>query len=302
MLVHALELRRLLSATLSGGGLAVTGTESNDVIVVAVVAGRLVARVNGAAERFTRSSVARVVVVGAGGDDDIDVSDTALPALVRGGGGHDVIRGSASADRLLGDAGNDQLYGNGGDDRLDGGRGADLVAGGDGRDAGDYSTREAAVHVTVARGGYDDGEAGERDNLRGDVEGVVGGAGDDSITGWRGNDVLTGGAGDDEISGDGGEDTLNGDAGRDTIDGQDGDDRLSGGSGNDTLVAGDGRNLLYGNAGNDLLDTRNGETNDAMDGGTGRDIGRFDLRLCCSLSDFNGDHTRDVEDEQPVLV
>ena len=63
----------------------------------------------------------------------------------------------------------------------------------------------------------DDGEANERDTVGTDVEGVIGGSGDDVITGSAGDDSLYGGDGDDRIVDTGGEDLL---------DGADGDDVL----------------------------------------------------------------------------
>lgn len=94
---------------------------------------------------------------------------------------------------------------------------------------------------------------------------VMGGLGDDSITGTSGNDVLQGdegddtisaGAGIDEIFGAGGEDDLFGDAGADTISGENNADRLHGGDGDDLLFGGPGpyADHLDGGAGHDSAD------------------------------------------------
>ena len=74
-----------------------------------------------------------------------------------------------------------------------------------------------------------------------DVLELIGGSGDDTLTGTRtgtnnirgnhGNDTLTGGGNDDEISGG---------AGADTLSGEGGDDEITGGAGGDTLIGGAG--------------------------------------------------------------
>jgi Ca2+-binding RTX toxin-like protein len=60
------------------------------------------------------------------------------------------------------------------------------------------------------------------DNVRTDVEVVVGGQGDDTITGSPNSDTLFGGPGDDHINGGGGNDDLHGQDGYDYYDGGDG--------------------------------------------------------------------------------
>ncbi|MEA4836908.1 MAG: type I secretion C-terminal target domain-containing protein, partial [Rhodospirillaceae bacterium] len=69
-------------------------------------------------------------------------------------------------------------------------------------------------------------------------------AGDVTLTGSDGSDILVGGAGNDTLYGGDGNDILYGGAGNDT---------LYGGAGNDTLYGGDGDDILYGGAGNDTL-------------------------------------------------
>ena len=80
---------------------------------------------------------------------------------------------------------------------------------------------------------------------------LVGGGGDDTLTGWNGKDLLIGGKGDDTLIGGGGDDLMFGGAGDDTFQGYDdehpapentqdvtgykGNDWIDGGSGNDTV-------------------------------------------------------------------
>jgi Ca2+-binding RTX toxin-like protein len=74
----------------------------------------------------------RVVVDGAGGDDDIKVfSGVTMGVDLFGGAGNDMIRGGDGPDILVGGDGNDMLAGNGGRDILIGGLGADKLLGED---------------------------------------------------------------------------------------------------------------------------------------------------------------------------
>src|SRR5205823_1580807 len=93
----------------------------------------------------------------------------------------------------------------------------------------------------------DDGEAGEGDNVRTDVEIVLCGSGADRVSSESGRAVqFYGGAGDDTLIGGSGNDLLDGGAGRDSLIGQGGDDTfqakdtekdtLDGGSGTDTAT------------------------------------------------------------------
>jgi Ca2+-binding RTX toxin-like protein len=175
----------------------------------------------------------RDVIVGQGGGDRID-----------GGGGDDFICGGSGNDFLLGGDGNDRLVGEAWNDRLAGGNGADLLDGGDGADIADYSERGASVAVTID-GLANDGELGEGDDVRSNVEKVWGGSGSDALTGSPSNNALIGGAGSD---------TLNGGLGFDTLDGGDGYDQLDGGRGDDTLLGGLGFDILNGGFGEDVCD------------------------------------------------
>ena len=68
---------------------------------------------------------------------------------------------------------------------------------------------------------------------RGDRAKVLGGRGDDRITGGSGDDILKGGRGNDRIEGRPGRDQLFGQAGNDRLDGGDDRDKLIGGKGRD---------------------------------------------------------------------
>jgi hypothetical protein len=89
-------------------------------------------------------------------------------------------------------------------------------------------------------GRADDGEPGERDDVRPSVDRFIGGAGDDRITASGWSNVLDGGAGDDRLDGAGGDDVLRGGLGNDMLLGGGGRDQLDGGDGADHLSDADG--------------------------------------------------------------
>ena len=105
------------------------------------------------------------------------------------------------------------------------------------------------------------------------------------IFGFDGNDVLTvddsngpmppahlvGGEGDDTLTGSGSNDTLEGGAGNDTLIGRGGNDALNGGPGNDTLIGGQGTDQLLGGDGDDQIIWNPGDGSDVVEGGAGND-------------------------------
>jgi len=129
------------------------------------------------------------------------------------------------------------------DDRLDGGSGGDVIRGGAGSDTVTYAARTTSVRLTLD-GRADDGEPREHDNLGRDLEGVLGGRGDDIIVAGASGNLLRGGPGADRIAGGGGDDN---------IDGGPGDDQLQGGGGSDLLLGGTGRDVFDGSSGIDAV-------------------------------------------------
>ena len=65
---------------------------------------------------------------------------------------------------------------------------------------------------------------------------MIGGGGDDTLSGGEGRDRVKGGGGDDLVNGGGGNDRVIGGNGVDTLDGGSGSDRYNGGLGADTLI------------------------------------------------------------------
>lgn len=168
------------------------------------------------------------VLCGFGGNDTIF-----------GGGGNDTIDGGGGNDAIDGGTGIDVLYGGDGSDTILGGAGADTFSGGTGADTVSYGDHTTAVTVTVD-GSANDGSSSEKDNVKSDVETVIGTSGADKLTGGATADTLVGMGGNDTISGSTGDDVLEGGAGTDTLVGGDGDDTLLGGASADTLTGGKG--------------------------------------------------------------
>jgi Ca2+-binding RTX toxin-like protein len=83
-----------------------------------------------------------------------------------------------------------------------------------------------------------------------------------SLIGGNGNDTLTGGSGADHLFGESGNDSLLGKGGADS---------LFGGGDNDTLLGGVGNDSASGEGGNDLLIWNPGEGSDVNEGGDGID-------------------------------
>ena len=162
----------------------------------------------------------------------------------------DQISGTDANDHLYGSGGSDVLVGEGGDDVLDGGGamfraadphdGNDTFLGGAGSDMVIEEGHTAGMKLSID-GFPNDVVTGVpregRDNIYTDVENVVAGPFDDTITGNGAGNRLEGGGGDDVLRGLGGPDTLLGD---------EGDDTLDGGSGKDSCLQGPGTGTVTG--------------------------------------------------------
>ena len=246
------------------------------------------------------------IVVDAGDSNDAVTIATSVSSSVRstllGGdgadslvaaGGADALTGGDGNDTLNGGSGTDSLYGSGGDDTLDGGSGADSLRGEEGVDIASYTVRTSGVSVTLDNVANDG--SGERDDVRNDIERVLGGNGSDTLTGTAGDEELNGAGGDDTLRATTGADTLIGGAGRDTADykarsqpltislddqrddGEAGEhddvradvERVFGGSAADTLIGSAGDNELRGYSGADTF--RGGAGADTFYGYGGQD-------------------------------
>ncbi|HWA75379.1 MAG TPA: calcium-binding protein [Polyangiaceae bacterium] len=226
------------------------------------------------------------------GNSEADIINSDVEDLI-GGTGADTLTGNTLANHIQGGAGNDTISGGAGGtctadvDVLDGeadndvflmGGSAncgDTVNGGAGTDRADYQARGALVALNVSLDGTaNDGDpaagmTGEKDNVKNDVEIVIGGSGNDTIVGSANNDELHGGPGNDVISGGAGNDTISGDSGNDTLNGEAGDDTFDeSGVDPEYTVAenkGDGDDIMNGGTHDSLgLDTASYAARGAM--------------------------------------
>ncbi|MFO0611679.1 MAG: calcium-binding protein [Polyangiaceae bacterium] len=203
-----------------------------------------------------------VVLGGSAGDT---ITGSMANDELHGGLGNDTLNGGGGNDTLIGGEGNDTLNGDAGDDlfvesgvdasytaTVNSGAGDDVINGGLGLNTVSYALRTATVDVTLCLDATDnvglptstapactdaDGEGAEADKLT-NLQWVIGGDGDDNLTGAAGAETFEGGLGVDTIHGGGGDDTIYGEGGDDFLFGDDGDDYLEGGAGDDALDGG----------------------------------------------------------------
>jgi hypothetical protein len=202
----------------------------------------------------------RIIFSAAAGDNTITVASVAagVAYTLNGDGGNDTLvgQGTANAWRITSLNGGyvgtvafssmENLTGGAGDDAffLSNGKGVSgrINGGGGVRNWINDTAYTTPVTVNLTTGAAT-GVGGGISN----IQNVMGGAANDTITGDAGNNTLIGGAGDD------------------TVNGQAGNDVLLGGLGNDNLLGGDGRDLLVGGSGADVLD--GGNDDDILIGG-----------------------------------
>ncbi|NWL80573.1 RTX toxin, partial [Pseudomonas taiwanensis] len=230
-------------------------------------------------------------------------------SFIDGKAGNDSLTGTSIAGgTFVGGSGADTLIGGLGDDRLRGGADNDSLNGGAGVDMLDLSDATSALTFTLTQSNVSTGvnltSMGLGQDTYLNMEGVIGSAFGDTLTGSNGNDVLRGAAGNDRLNGGAGADLLDlsdatgalnftltqsasdtsvnlsgvglgtdiylnmegviGSAFDDFLFGSINSDELRGGAGNDTLNGGDGADVLTGGLGADQLT-----------GGNGADLFRF---------------------------
>lgn len=193
------------------------------------------------------------VIAGAGDDQ---ISGDSQDNTLFGNDGDDTIEGRDGDDTLSGGQGNDVVSGGNGndtvlvqvastrgrdddddddddrqsdddeehddDDDADDDDGNDSYSGGEGIDTLDMSSLIQSVLADMEAGVAVGEEIGE-DRIDG-FEIILGGRGDDRISGGRGDDLLAGGGGDDRLRGRDGDDILIGGSGDDELEGNDGND------------------------------------------------------------------------------
>lgn len=197
---------------------------------------------------------------------------------------YNYIYGTVGADALVGTSGMDKIYLLADDDTVTFSRGADIIYGGDGVDTYDFSAETADFTVNLDTGSVRvNGAAYGRVY---EMEDVIGGSGDDVITGNDEDNDIAGGSGDDRIVGSAGNDVLDGEGGTNTLDYSDQTDAITlnlatnsatgAGIGTDSIFnfsivrMGDGDDDVRGSAGADTFYDGGGD--DVVRGGNGDDI------------------------------
>jgi Ca2+-binding RTX toxin-like protein len=186
------------------------------------------------------------LISGLGGNDELhggDANDN-----LDGGDGNDSIFGEGGPDVMAGGANDDLMDGGIDGDRFVGGPGADDMTGGDqspnaggpGTDTADYRAYTQPLTVNAGDGLANDGAAGEGDNVRADIEAVLGGWANDRLSmglppTFRPQGTLQGGPGNDTLTGGAADDVLEGQEGNDLLDGSYNGDVMNGGAGVDTV-------------------------------------------------------------------
>ena len=231
--------------------------------------------------------------------------------------GDDTLNGGAEDDVLSGGAGNDVLHGEAGFDTLIGGRGDDLLLGGGDLDVVSYQYATSGVTVSLAHEYAQDVGGGEGKDTLNSIEGLIGSAFNDVLTGDQLDNLFEGGGGNDRIDGSLGTDTANY---RSSSDGVTVDLRIAGAQfvsasqGSDTLIGiefltgshfndvlrGDSAdNFLQGRLGNDTFSGGGGT--DRIYGGQGEDTVEFTGASTDYLigTGYNNQPIRFVRDQRP---
>jgi Ca2+-binding RTX toxin-like protein len=181
------------------------------------------------------------------------------------------VLGTTRGEVLRGTPGDDVIHGLGGHDTIVTSNGNDTICGGPGNDTVSYRSLRTPVNIDLQSGQAS--RFGGTDVLA-SIERVHGGSNDDVIAGTDLPNNLLGGGGNDIISGRGGDDVIWGEAGN---------DKQLGGNGNDILAGGLGVDIANGEDGNDRL-FFDGDSG-SVHGGPGNDT------LSSSLPDIHVDLT-----------
>ncbi|MCU0961341.1 MAG: M10 family metallopeptidase C-terminal domain-containing protein [Pirellulaceae bacterium] len=244
-----------------------------------------------------------------GGSQSDTLVGNALANTLTGGGGDDILIGAAGKDILVGGDGNDQVIGQGDDDRFvwNPGDDTDLNEGGDGIDTVEVNGGNGAeVFVTTANGTrvrFDRIDPAPFSLDIGTAENLVLNAngGDDSFSATGNLAALIrltvdGGAGNDTIRGSNGIDLLLGGEGNDFIDGNQGSDVAFLGGGDDIFQwdPGDGSDVVEGQAGSDTLRFNGSNGNEMFDASANGTRVRFTRNLGNVLMDLDDIETIDV--------
>jgi Ca2+-binding RTX toxin-like protein len=227
--VEAPAAGTVVTAVDSGGVVNVDGSSLADHIVVSTSGTDLIVKNHGAQiGSFPLAGLTGIVINGKGGADTITVEpNVTLNATLFGGAGADSITAGGGTAVLDGGAGSDTLVGGAATNVLIPGQfqtftgstnGKDVLIGGSGFSYADLSYRLDPMFLSND-GKADSGDPylDEKITIMPSVQGILGGAGSDTIVGTEAGEVLSGGAGNATIKGGGVNDLLIGGLGTDTV-------------------------------------------------------------------------------------
>jgi Ca2+-binding RTX toxin-like protein len=286
-----------VSVTLNGSNLAtvtVGGVAEDSILKIEnIVGGSGDDFITGDAQANTfRGGLGADILDGGAGIDTADYSDKSQALVVTLNGAFDsivAVDGSAedtlrNIENVIGGSADDTLTGDSLNNSFQGGGGVDIIDGGGGSDTADYRDKSGSMTVTLNGANASTVLVGgvAEDSIR-NIENILAGSGDDSLTGDALANTLDGGAGNDTVDYSGRTGsvlvTLNGgtDA-RVTIGGVAEDtlrnvENIIGGSGSDTIIGDARANVLIGGGGGDIL--KGGLGSDILDGGIGSDTADF---------------------------
>ena len=234
--------------------------------------------VNGQSSTYKVQKIAKDNVVQWGGSNssafDLNYATSSSTVLLTSPGvNNDLLIGATGdiaetfdiSDSLLTSNNNDLVIANGGNDTILVSAGHDIIDGGTGSDWVDYTARMDNDIIVDLTGGLStiknlifEDDSQQLYN----IENIITGNGDDSITG---NDVAN------VINTGGGEDTVHGGDGNDTITASGSESSLYGGLGDDRIYIGFGKDNVFGEEGNDYIVSGQSTYKDTINGGDGDD-------------------------------
>ncbi|QNH11395.1 RTX toxins+-binding protein [Xanthomonas sp. SI] len=246
-------------ATIKATGLTTLGTDGNDTLTGWRGNDILL---GGNGNDTLNGSLGTNRLEGGAGDDVLSVSSESKDNVLAGGTGNDTLTGSYYSDTYLFNKGDgrdtvvETSYTSGTLDKIVFGtgiaasdvrvlrEGQDVVLSiGDGTDAvrlknwldsAGYESAGASIEQVI----FADGTIWTPATIKATGLTTLGTDGNDTLTGWRGNDILLGGNGNDTLNGSLGTNRLEGGAGDDvlSVSSESKDNVLAGGTGNDTLT------------------------------------------------------------------
>ncbi|MEP5758384.1 MAG: calcium-binding protein [Litoreibacter sp.] len=251
-----------------------------------------------------------------GGSGNNMLTGSVLDNVIDGGDGNDTLYGLAGDDRIDGGNGDDDHYGGDGDDYILGNVGDDLFDGGNGTDTIDFSYSSDHFNLDLSQSNaiFANGFIEQVLNF----ENIIGGSGNNVLTGSASDNVIDGGTGNDYLYGGDGNDYIFGNIGADFYDGGDGNDTIDHSYNSsdfsinlslsqtvftsgfveqvlnfENVVGGSGNNTLTGSAFDNVID--GGDGNDILTGGGGADQFLFS-------SSFDNDVVTDFTDGTDLLL